>query len=214
MLDDFVDRMKVAGERFDQGWHVEARVLAAQIGTLVHDEGGSRALMPPGLRNRLGWVDTAGVPNPKTSASAACLTLMKVRSGASSHGEYVPKLGLYPPAPIRTRSGEHIDRGSRIPFDEWWTNPVLKDADGAEFSRKQLVLALATHAGAARDPEMAAAHAALSQSTSLGWVLSGENGSTTAFERSPVIASIRQVGYEVVQTITQQRDVIADAALG
>jgi len=214
LLDDLVNRIKSAGERFDQGKPLEARELAGHIRVLFHHRGESHALITRlGLRDRLSWVDTAGVPNPTTPSSAACLTLMKIGTGSQCRGEYVPKLGLYPPAPIRTRHGGHIDRGSRIPLDHWWTNPVVRDADGIEYSRKQLVLAVANGQGAAQDdPETAAAYDALVESRSLGWVVAGETASAAGeLERNPVMASVRQIGYEVVQSIREQRDVI-DAA--
>ncbi len=110
---------------------------------------------------------------------------------------------------IRTREGGHIDRGSRIPFDHWWTNPVVKDADGAEYSRKDLVLALAS--SDLTDPEVEAAYAALAGSESLGWVVRRDTAAT-GLERNPVMASVRQIGFEVLQSISQQRDVIAACA--
>lgn len=214
MLDELISHMKAASERFDQGDMVEARRLAGHIRTLVHPTGESPALIDQlGLHENLTWVDTAGVANPKTPFSTACLTLMMIRTGSRGRGEYVPKLGMYPPAPIRTRNGGQIERGSRIPFDHWWTNPVVKDAAGIGYSRKQLVLALANHEGAAQlDPEVKAAYDSLIDSRSLGWVVSGETASAAgAFERNPVMASVRQIGYEVIQSIRQQRDII-DAA--
>lgn len=203
-LDDLVQALKSAGERFDQGRCIEAQVLAVHVRRLVHQTDTSRALVDElGLRDTLTWVDTGGVPNPKTASSAACLTLMKVRTGMQRGGEYVPKLGLYPPAPIRTRDGGHIDRGSRISFEHWWTNPVIKDADGAQYSRKDLVLALSD------DDTGGAATTALTASTSLGWYLAdGTWPPPTALAAGPVLASVRQIGYEVIQTIRQQRDVI------
>ena len=209
-IDELVTELKTAGERFDQGRMLEGREVARHIGRLVHGTASSRALIDEwGVRPLMTWVDTAGVVNPKTASSAACLTLMKIRTGSQRCGEFVPKLGMYPPAPIRTRDGEHIDRGSRIPFEHWWTNPVVKDADGAEFSRKQLVLALA--AGPNADDEAAAALAALAGSPSLGRVVQGDPAAT-GLERNPVMASARQIGYEVLQSISQQRDVIAACA--
>jgi len=200
-----VSDLRSAGERFDQGAVVEARTMAAQIRRLVHPGAVAPALLDElGVAQTLTWVDTAGVPNPKTAASAACLTLMKIRTGSQRCGEFVPKLGLYPPAPIRTRDGEHIDRGSRIPFEHWWTNAVVKDADGEQFSRKQLVLALAPELDA--DPEARAAHAALAGSPSLRAAVRSDPA--TELERNPVMASVRQIGYEVLQTLVQQRDVI------
>ncbi|TRW80526.1 hypothetical protein FK535_19495 [Mycolicibacterium sp. 018/SC-01/001] len=209
-VDDLVAELKTAGERFDQGRTLEARAVARHIGRLVHTSAASRALIDElGVGRLMTWVDTAGVVNPKTAASAACLTLMKIRTGSARCGEFVPKLGMYPPAPIRTRDGAHIDRGSRIPFEHWWTNPVVKDADGAEFSRKQLVLALA--GDSADDIEAAAALAALAGSPSLSSALCGDPAAG-GLERNPVMASARQIGYEVLQSISQQRDIIAACA--
>lgn len=208
-IDELVTELKSAGERFDQGRMLEGREVARHIGRLVHGTASSRALIDElGVGQLFTWVDTAGVVNPKTAASAACLTLMKIRTGSQRCGEFVPKLGMYPPAPIRTRDGKHIDRGSRIPFEHWWTNPVVKDADGAEFSRKQLVLALA--ADTAADDESTAALAALAGSPSLGSALSDDPAA--ALERNPVMASARQIGYEVLQSISQQHDIIAACA--
>ncbi|MDY7000068.1 MAG: hypothetical protein SW019_26060 [Actinomycetota bacterium] len=213
-LDDHIQALKTAGERFDQGRLIEAHVLAIHIRALVHEGPKSPALIDElGLQDQLTWVDTGGVPNPKTASSASCLTLMKVRTGMRPGGEYVPKLGLYPPAPIRTRGGEHINRGSRIPFHEWWTNPVIKDADGLEYSRKLLVLALG---GGDDDPEADVARTALAASGSLGGILTDPTFSTPTVPgrdpaTNPVLASVRQIGYEVIQTIRQQRDVIEAA---
>jgi len=178
-------------------------------------DGKPRRTARAGLQGALTWVDTAGVTHPKALSSAACLTLMKIGSGPHSHGEYIPKLDLYPPAPIRTRDGGRIDRGSRIPFDHWWTNPVVRDHDGVDYSRKQLVLALANHGGGAHDdPAMKAAHEAVAASNWFGWVICGGTDSASvafeerAFETNPLMASVRQIGYEVVQSISQQRDVV------
>ncbi|OAN38150.1 hypothetical protein [Mycolicibacterium iranicum] len=205
-LDDLLSAIRSASERFDQGRHVEVRSLAGHLSALLH---GSDALIGRlNLGDAMTWVDTAGVPNPKTACSTAGLTLMRIRSRHHGAGEFVPKLAMYPPAPIRTRSGEQIFSGSRIPFEHWWTNPVVKDADGAQYSRKQLVLAL----GDATDAESAAARDALAGNPSLGWVVRGGADVDRPLSGSPVVASVRQIGYEVLQSITEQRDVI-DARL-
>ena len=201
-LDDLLSAIGAASERFDQGRHIEARSLAGHLRALLHD---SDALIERlGLRDAMTWVDTAGVPNPKTACSTAGLTLMRIRSRHHGAGEFVPKLAMYPPVPIRTRSGEQIFSGSRIPFEHWWTNPVVKDADGTQYSRKQLVLAL----GDARDAESVAARDALAGNPSLGWVVRESADIDRPLCGSPVVASVRQIGYEVVQSITEQRDVL------
>ena len=199
MLDDLLSTIRSASERFDQGRHTEARSLAGHLGALLH---GPDALIERlALRDALTWVDTAGVPNPKTTCSTAGLTLMRIRSRHHGAGEFVPKLAMYPPAPIRTRSGEQIFSGSRIPFEDWWTNPVVKDAYGAQYSRMQLVLAL----GDARDAASVAARDALQSNPSFGWVVGASADVDRPLCGSPVIASVRQIGYEVVQSIAEQR---------
>lgn len=216
LMDDHIDHLHSAGRQFDQGDPVGAREMAVHIRGLVHDTTSSPALMNQlGVQGELTWVDTAGVTHPKTATSAACLTLMKIGRGPHGHGEYIPKLDLYPPVPIRTREGGRIDRGSRIPFDHWWTNPVVKDPDGVDYSRKQLVLALAHgQAGVDDDVETKTAYCAVASSRWLGWVVSGGSASASmTFESNPLMASVRQIGYEVIETISQQRDLV-DAECG
>jgi hypothetical protein len=141
------------------------------------------------------------VPNPKVACPTAGLTLMRIRSRHHGEEAYVPKLSMYPPMPIRTRSGDRIDSGTRIPFEHWWTNPVIKDVDGLQYSREQLVLALCDQ----NDPDARAARRALRKSASLGWVVAGTAGrESKPLDGSPVIASIRQIGHEVLHTITGQ----------
>lgn len=199
-VDDLLSCLRSASQRYDRGRPEAARSLARYLRALLGRADGSDAL--DGLRDKLTWVDTAGVANPKTPCSISRLTLMSIRSRHHGAEEYVPKLAMYPPVPIRTRSGDQIFSGSRIPFQDWWTNPVVTDADGSRYSRKQLVLAMSGE----DDPEAEAARMSLEHSESLGWVL-GEPGSRPLCG-SPVVASIRQIAYEVLQSIAEQRDVI------
>lgn len=208
-LDELLLRITAASEHFDRGRHIAAKPLAGHICELFHQPGKTAAVIEQmGLQDELTWVDTAGVPNPKVTWPTAGLTLMRIRSRHHGAEAYVPKLAMYPPVPIRTRSGEQIDSGSRIPFEHWWTNPVVTAADGAEYSREQIVLAL----GDQSDPEALAARRALESSPSLGWVV-GE--SSDAGEKplcgSPVIASVRQIGYEVLQSIWEQSSLLQTA---
>ncbi|MCH9730011.1 MAG: hypothetical protein K0U84_10120 [Actinomycetia bacterium] len=211
MVDDRVDGLKSTCAQFDEGDLAAARGIAVHIRALVHHTTTSPALIHQlGLERELTWVDTAGVTHPKTETSVACLTLMNVGSGPQGQGGYVPKLDLYPPVPIRTRDGGRIDRGSRIPFEHWWTNRVVKDPDGVDYSRKQLVLALANDsAGVSDDPEMRAVYDIVARSQWLGWVVSGGNESASSnFGTNPLMASVRQIGHEAVQSIRQQRGLV------
>lgn len=211
LVDDRVDGLKSTCAQFDEGDLAAARGIAVHIRALVHHTTKSPALIHQlGLERELTWVDTAGVTHPKTLTSVACLTLMNVGSGPRGQGGYVPKLDLYPPVPIRTRDGGRIDRGSRIPFDHWWTNRVVKDPDGVDYSRKQLVLALANDsAGVSDDPEMRAVYDTVARSQWLGWAVSAGNESASSnCGTNPLMASVRQIGHEVLQSIRQQRGLV------
>lgn len=208
-LDELISCIQAANESFDQGRYTEAKRLAGHIRALFHHTDEAAAVIERlGLTDALTWIDTAGVPNPKVTCPTAGLTLMRIRSRHHGEETYVPKLGMYPPVPIRSRSGEQIYSGSRIPFEHWWTNPVITDADGAQYSRKQLVLALCDE----DDPEAKAARGALRASASLGWVVSATaDAESKPLCSSPVIASIRQIGYEVLQSISEQSEFLETA---
>ena len=99
-----------------------------------------------------------------------------------------------------------MPRGSRIPFTEWWTNTVIKDSDAKEFSRKDLILALCNKEGGAHvDPEIEAAYEKLASSESFGWVYQEGDGPDQLLP-NPVVHSMRQISYEVLESLKQQRE--------
>ena len=59
--------------------------------------------------------------------------------------------------------------------------------------------------GDARDAESVAARDALQSNPSFGWVVGASADVDRPLCGSPVIASVRQIGYEVVQSIAEQR---------
>jgi hypothetical protein len=210
-LDDQIYFIDSAAQRFDDGKAIEAKLLAVHIRVLLHQTDSSHALINQlKLQDELTWVDTAGVPDPRNLISTPGLTMVMMTAEPEGTAKHVPKLGNFAPAPMRTRDGQMIERGSRIPFDEWWTNPVIKDADGAEYTRKQLILALANQEGGAHvDRQVKAAYAALVDSNSLGWVVSG--GTATApepLEGNVVLTSVRQIAWEVLESLRQQHEII------
>jgi hypothetical protein len=192
---------------FDNGHLGEALRMATSVRVLVHQTRMSHALINQlGLENNLRWVDTAGVPRPGNLLSTSGLTHVKMSTGTDP--EYVAMLGFFPPTML-TKSGQQITRGSRIPFDDWWTNTVIKDAEGTEFSRRAMVLALANKEGGAHvDPTADADYAALAKSNALGWSVSIGDEEPRPMAQDPVPPSMRQISYEVLETLQQQRDLI------
>lgn len=207
-------------ESFDAGHLDEALNMASRVRVIVHHtadlpRGSSHSLINQlGLQNALTWVDTAGVVEPETTNPlpvsghypASGLTVVQFSSAGI---EYVAPSGNYRPSPILTRSGQRTPRGSRIPFEEWWTNIVIRDTEGNEFSRRELVLALANKEGGAHvDPVAKADYEALAKSNSLGFSIRIGDEEPRPMESDPVPPSMRQISWEVYESLRQQRGLI------
>ncbi len=189
-LDAQVGFLDASAKRFDAGHEVEAARLATVIRVLLHDTKASKSLLAQlGVKYTLRYVDTALDVGSSSRAATNGLSMIMMSGGDA---RYFPPLGHLSPR-----------RANKSPkqFDEWWTVAVVKDADGRTFSRKDLILALAHKDGGAHvDPELDAAYAALSRSNSLGGVFTGASGISKTLG-SPVLASARQIAYEITQTI-------------
>lgn len=218
LLEDEVYFLQSGSERYDAGKIIEAKQLSTRLRILLHQTNKSHALINQlRLNDQLTWVDTAGLVDltnlhPKES----CLTLTKVTAGPQATKEFVPKCDVPALPPVRDKNGREVEAGGRIPFDEWWNNPVVRDATtAAMYSRSQLVLALANQEGGAHyDPKIRAAYAAIVESDWLSWVIvTGSSDAPKPYSDNPVMASVRQIAWEVLESIRQQRAVI-DASTG
>lgn len=185
---------------FDSGVIAEASRLATSIRVLLHDGQGASLLGQLGLKDQLGFLDTATDPIPGNLAPTNGLVTMGIGgTGPVFHAPF----------------GEGSPRRQNKPrkaFEDWWNAVVIIDGIGTTFTRKDLVLALANKDGGAHvDPELNAAYAALSRSGSLGWMISDDTGARPMIE-SPVPASVRQIAYELEQTFFEQLNPILQPA--
>lgn len=111
--------------------------------------------------------------------------------------------GVLPPLPLKVqihRAVRGIPRprvgGTRLPFAEWWLQPVLRDARRELFTRSDVVLKVANQDGGAHvDAAVDSRHHALTRRNSMG-VFSG-----TLPKDSPVPATLRQIAWEVHATL-------------
>ena len=85
-------------------------------------------------------------------------------------------------------------------FGDWWHQSVVKDAQGREFSRWDLVRVVANQDGGAHvDPKVDQLHYQLTRLNSLG-ISRGETP-----RDSPVPATLRQIGWEVHSMLHDHR---------
>lgn len=82
----------------------------------------------------------------------------------------------------------------------------MKDSDGTLFCRRDFVLALCNEEGGAHvDPKIKASYEKLANSNSMDWTFREGDGPGVPMS-NPVLPSVRQISYEVVESIRQQRD--------
>lgn len=205
----FLERSNAA---FDEGHASEAKRLAVTLRVLFHHTAddnprGSHALINQlNLRDTLTWVDSAGQPDPpgKNLVVAEWGLIQMGISIDESKAVFRAPLGDRPPIMIRTTI--QLPRFSRVYTDLWWTQPVTRDAEHAMYSRKDFVLALANQEGGAHvDPQIKAAYHKIANSNSMGWTY--EHGDDEPVPLSnPVPHMVRQISYEVVESVRQQKE--------
>jgi hypothetical protein len=182
-LGDQKNFIEASCKLFDKGKIGEGKRIATAIRILVHDTKNSCSLLTQlGYKTRLKFVSRA-VPNT-----------------TSNTGPYHGLLNITLPA-MRYRPKLDGVAGRSMSFDDWWSEPVLKDTDGTLYSRKKLVLFVAdTDGGAHVDPEMDDAYAKLSQENHVGYRVA-IGGRQILWDENPVLPSLRQIGYEVLESL-------------
>ena len=153
-LDEQLRFLERSADAFDRGFEDEGKRLAVAIRILVHDTNLSHSLLGQVGMKTQPFIDTSLPFDPKNVASHHGLISIRLGGGGA---KYVP----------------HLDSGfpaRRIPFDQWWNEPVIVDGKRRQFSRKDLVLTAANQDGGAHvDPSLDNAYAELSRRNSLNW---------------------------------------------
>jgi len=86
-------------------------------------------------------------------------------------------------------------------FSEWWLQPILKDNEGARFSRMTLVRSVANKDGGAHvDETLPHDYANLTRQNGLGW-MQQNGGFSTALTGKPELACMRQIAHEVLCSV-------------
>lgn len=113
------------------------------------------------------------------------------REGPSAR--YVPYLGDAPRQPLWR------------PFEEWWTRPASRAyvaVGDLDINRRQYVLSLADKEGGAHvDPDMDAFYLAIRRDNAMSWQYSADQDPPKPLDNDPVLAMVRQIGYEVLESI-------------
>lgn len=181
--------LEVSSISFDSGFHAEAKRLATTIRVLLHDTNASQSLLNQlGIKDTLNFKNTAFPLNPNNLLSHLGLVGMRMTDTGSS---YYAHLDDYPPIP---------DIEPFKSFGDWWHEVVIKDSNGVEFTRENLIKSLANQDGGAHvDSKLDSKYADLSRGNSVGWVEVRESKEKPFKEVE--LHSVRQIAYELITTL-------------
>lgn len=207
LLDEHVGFLERSNTMFDQGHESEAKRMAVSLRVLFRQTPrNSHSLINQlGLESTLMWVDSAGIPDPTNLIGTP--GLVNVRTIVGGDTSFVAPLGNRPPTEIQTAIGP-VPRFTPVPFSGWWEDPVAKDFEGESFSRMDFVLALSDNEGGAHvDPKVKSSYDKLANSNSMGFSYTQGEGPEIPLS-NPVLPSVRQISYEVLESISSQRHLI------
>jgi hypothetical protein len=202
-LGEQLEFLRASAAAFDGGQEAEAKRMATTIRLLVHNTKRSAGLLKQlGVQHQILFPDTAHRPPPPgVRIFHSGLAIIQMNN---EEARFKPRL-----------ADDHQDGGySPQSFRIWWNRPILQDLLGEWFTRKEIVLFMANQDGGAHvDPEIKPRWHALTRLNSLGWGWRREDeGSAIAIPAgpdhepmgNPLPANIRQIAYEVEQTISEQ----------
>jgi hypothetical protein len=191
--------LRSSAAAYDAGNEPEAKRLALTLRLFLHDPRNQRSLLTRmGVRDRLPWTDTShGEPPPGAMFFAAGLATMRIAGGTVTY--FAP---LDDVDPLRFQPAQA--------FADWWSESIMRDSVGNNFSRSDLVLSVADQDGGAHiDERLNAAYAALTRNNSLGFAVSSSDTDGTTgiafgpgatgqpFSNSVALANVREIAWEV-----------------
>lgn len=189
-LDEQIDFLKASSTSFDAGFDGEIKRLAISVRVLVHDTGSSTSLLALLNKKGIQFLDTSlpfDEQNVMTHSS-----LIQISMGQKGN-RVLPFLDDGP-----------FDR--QIDFEPWWNGIVFVDKDRNEFSRKDIVLALANKEGGAHiDNKLDAKYVDLRKNNSLNLHFGTVDGKQVPAD-DQVPSTMRQIAHELIKTL--QKDYI------
>jgi len=184
---DFIVR---ATDAYDDGHEGEIKRLAVSLSVLFHDTAQSRSLMEQvdGLKGQL--LSTTIPHEAGNLGPPGGLIKIALSTGASS--------GTSKSEPIYYAPLDEAWTARWLSFPEWWNERVYIDDQRTEFTRRGLVLAVASKDSEGRiDATLSDLYARLSRHETLGWNEKSVGQSSSNAER----AALRQIAHETLKTL-------------
>lgn len=186
-LRDQIYFLQSSAKQYDLGAEIEAKRMAVSLRVLLYDTKESSSLLGQmQLKKKMQFVSTAQKYDPSNLLSQQCLLSITFTSDG---GSYHPLF-------------ENDNRYGLVSCREWGHEIVFCDVHRKLYRRKDLIQLLANMDGGAHvDAEISDNYAGLKEDSLTGWVFHSTDGSERGMDNDPVYASMRQMTFEVLQSL-------------
>lgn len=169
---------------FDEGDWDEAIAAATHIRVIVHDTANSRSLLTHmGIKEIMKFFSTTEGINPRNLLPTEPFTLMRLGPSGAQRLPFDDELISIKLRPVN--------------FRDWWTTPVMKDAQGNIWTRENLILKLSNKGGGAHLEDYEEKEETLRAGDSFGWSVSID-GRAIPFDDSPWLPSAQVIAKELI----------------
>ena len=159
--------------------------MATHLRTLLNDTSRTYSILKLcDLKSKVNFISTVR-PITDLYPIGLCLIRIEINLEFGDKAKYVAALN-------------HFDVSSRLAFDDWWQQIVVKDEYNNSFTRRDLVINVADKDGGAHvDLSIGKKYKTLKYEDAVG-ITFYYNGKEQGFENDIVFSSIRQIVYEVL----------------
>jgi hypothetical protein len=194
-----VELLKLACLNYDNNIEIAGFNIATSIRVFLHDTGQSHSALKHLNRKGIDFLNTCNVNlNPaKTFIGLIYSYFEGVHDGQGGIAKFRPLFT----SDFQSNVYEWVD------FDKWWNAVVFQNPDGSILTRRSLVLIASNQEGGAHiDKEIDEMYDKFRHNYSSGTIMKGTiTGTIRTFDNVPVLPAIRQIGYELIETLKHAR---------
>jgi len=189
-----INFLRSSSAAFDKGDEAEARRLAVTLRIFfIHSQKSKSLFEQQDIGRRITMLNTAEPINPRNLLPTFGLVMVRMDAGG---GRYIPLLG----------DGPSFETSRLLPMNRWLSRPVGKRGT-KQWSRQELITWVANSDGGAHiDSQLDPEHYELSRENGMGWQFSTSDSELEPIKGDFVLASIRQIAYEVDKTVIRHVD--------
>ena len=189
-----INFLRSSSAAFDKGDEAEARRLAVTLRIFfIHSQKSKSLFEQLDIGRRITMLNTAEPINPRNLLPTFGLVMVRMDAGG---GRYIPLLG----------DGPSFETSRLLPINRWLSRPVGKRGT-KQWSRQELITWVANSDGGAHiDSQLDLEHYELSRENGMGWQFSTSDSELEPIKGDFVLASIRQIAYEVDKTVIRHVD--------